>query len=103
LPLTGAHIHSGAAGVNGPVIVNFAGAFSGSGLADPDLALITPVSSMNYYVNIHNAVYPSGALRGQLEYIGTVSPPIPEPGTYALLMAGLGAVGFAVRRRRQAA
>ena len=103
LPLTGAHIHSGAAGINGPVIVNFSGAFSGNGLADPDLALITPVSSMNYYVNIHNAAYLGGALRGQLEYIGTVSPPIPEPETYALLMAGLGAVGFAVRRRRQAA
>lgn len=28
--------------------------------------------------------------------------PIPEPGTYAMLLAGLAAVGFAVRRRRQA-
>ena len=29
-----------------------------------------------------------------------VSPPIPEPGTYALLSLGLAAVGLATRRRR---
>ena len=29
-----------------------------------------------------------------------VSPPIPEPGTYALMGLGLGAVGLATRRRR---
>lgn len=28
------------------------------------------------------------------------TPPVPEPGTYALLLAGLGVVGFVTRRRR---
>lgn len=29
------------------------------------------------------------------------TPPVPEPGTYALLLGGLGAIGFVTRRRRQ--
>lgn len=32
---------------------------------------------------------------------GGVTPPIPEPETYALMLAGLGVVGFVARRRRR--
>lgn len=40
----------------------------------------------------------------QAKYSGTlaVTAAVPEPETYALLLAGLGAVGFVVRRRRDA-
>jgi PEP-CTERM motif-containing protein len=33
--------------------------------------------------------------------IGVVTAPVPEPETYALMLAGLGALGFVARRRRQ--
>lgn len=33
-------------------------------------------------------------------YSGTVAMPVPEPETYALMLAGLGLVGFATRRRK---
>ena len=96
-PLSGAHIHNGPAGVNGPVIVNFSGAFSGNGLIDADLALITPANAALFYVNLHNAVFPGGAIRGQLQFVGSV----PEPATYGLMLAGMGAIGLLARRRRR--
>ena len=98
--VTAAHIHAGPAGVNGPVKVNFtfpagtagAGAFSGS-VVDADAEFITALSAANFYVNIHTNEFPGGALRGQLA-------PVPEPETYALMLAGLGVVGWSARRRR---
>lgn len=99
LPLTGAHIHSAAAGSNGPVIIDFAATTLGS-VVDADAASINPGNAGNFYVNLHNAIHPGGAIRGQLMFVKTVNPPVPEPETYALLLGGLGAIGFLARRRR---
>lgn len=99
MPLTGAHIHQAPAGVAGPVVVNFDGQLIGSNLFDADSALITPGTASGFYVNLHNAIYPAGAIRGQLEYVGTANV-VPEPQTYALMIVGLGAVGFMARRRK---
>ena len=70
---TAAHIHEGAAGVNGPVVVPFEPPATG----DPgemgecitaDAAVLARIrqNPAGFYVNVHNAAYPGGAIRGQL-------------------------------------
>jgi hypothetical protein len=65
---TAAHIHKGGKGVSGPVVVPFGSAYKASGCVKTAKALIEKIetSPNAYYVNIHNAKYPAGALRGQL-------------------------------------
>ena len=61
-----AHIHRGEAGVPGGVVVPLS---PGSGCIDGvDADLIKDIrqNPSNYYVNVHNAEFPGGALRGQL-------------------------------------
>ncbi|MEM6793312.1 MAG: spondin domain-containing protein [Acidobacteriota bacterium] len=67
-PVVVAHVHSGAPGVNGPVIFPF---------ADPTANPITETFAITadqvasfldsgYYVNIHTDVFPDGEIRGQV-------------------------------------
>jgi hypothetical protein len=69
-PITAAHIHVGVGGVNGPVVVNFDVPNNGlSGCVDgveKDLVKAIRQNPSGYYVNVHNAEFPAGALRGQL-------------------------------------
>lgn len=67
---TAAHIHEAPPTAAGPVVVSLSAPASGSSEACISIAkelakeiLKTPG---DYYVNVHNAVYPSGAVRGQL-------------------------------------
>ena len=69
-PVTGAHIHVGGKRVAGPIVVSFISEpTSGGGMSgclndeDADAILAAPG---DYYVNVHNADFPSGAIRGQL-------------------------------------
>jgi len=102
-PPTDMHIHgpSAPAGVNAGVFIGLGVATSGgagtliSSLVHGNLAQVTQIlnSPDTFYVNIHNGSFPGGAVRGQ----------VPEPATALLLgagLAGLGAVGRRVQRRR---
>ena len=68
--VTAAHIHLGAAGKSGGPKVTFKKAADGSwkGCSPADKALLNDIMQNpgNYYVNVHNKEFPSGALRGQL-------------------------------------
>ena len=67
---TAAHIHKGATGQEGPVAVPLQAPKGGSvkGCAKADAPVITAIiqDPAGYYVNIHNAAFPKGAVRGQL-------------------------------------
>jgi len=70
---TAMHIHRGAAGAGGGVIVPLnvesklgAGALTGTATADLDAVAEILGGAENFYVNIHTADFPRGALRAQL-------------------------------------
>lgn len=67
---TAAHIHAGVAGIAGPVVVTLSPPEGGTsaGCASVDRALYMEIrkNPAAYYVNVHTAEFPSGALRGQL-------------------------------------
>ncbi|NNF53166.1 MAG: CHRD domain-containing protein [Acidimicrobiales bacterium] len=69
---TAAHIHEATAGSNGPVVVTLAPPVNGYSegcvdTGDADLAAdIVLRESSEYYVNVHNAEFPGGAVRAQL-------------------------------------
>jgi len=73
-PPVAAHIHVGAAGENGPVVVPFeapaTGMSKGCVDVDPSLAAAIVANPSGYYVNVHTAAYPPGAVRGQLAPLG---------------------------------
>ena len=70
-PILAAHIHHGVAGVAGPVVVPLppTGPSSGDGCTTGvarALALDIIQHPADYYVNTHNAEFPTGVARGQL-------------------------------------
>lgn len=71
VPPTGAHIHTGAAGTNGAVLIDLAE--GGSSLATDFLGTrpitaetVADLEAGRWYVNTHSAAMPAGEIRGQI-------------------------------------
>lgn len=105
---TAQHIHIGPAGVNGPIVVNLPGTWTGSGngpwtlvgntttdLATASSIIATP---SGFYVNVHNADFPGGAVRGQLAAFTGNIPTVSTMGIFALI-AAMAIAGLLVMRR----
>ena len=82
--VTGAHIHTGAVGMTGPVAVdlmggatvNSDGTFLTSGSLPVTAGLVAAMRAGNTYVNLHTDLNPSGELRGQIttgaSFVGSI-------------------------------
>jgi hypothetical protein len=89
--VTGHHIHQAAAGVNGAVVVNFGGAYSGSVTIATALAAQIATQPRNFYVNLHTAPFPGGEIRGQLVADPVIAPTL---STSVLILLALMLAGF---------
>jgi hypothetical protein len=59
----------------------------------PVMQAAQPNQAIGLYFDIHTNAYPGSAIRGQITAV-------PEPETYALMLAGLGVLGWAARRKQ---
>jgi len=82
--VTGAHIHTGAVGVTGPVALNLMGGsslngggnFVASGSLPISASLVSSMRAGNTYINLHTDLNPSGEVRGQIttgaSFVGSI-------------------------------
>jgi trimeric autotransporter adhesin len=75
-PITASHIHRGAVGVAGPIVIGFTpaasfsnGTLTGTFAITSDLATEILQNPGNFYVNVHTSACGGGAARGQLAFV----------------------------------
>jgi hypothetical protein len=68
------------------------------GVAGAESALLAGIASGHAYFTLHTSTFPNGEIAGFL-----TPPAVPEPTTWALLIAGFGLAGVSLRRRRSLA
>lgn len=93
---TVSHFHGpAAAGVNAGVQIGLPTGSPKIGNATLSEAQEADLLGELWYINVHTGLHPGGEIRGQILLV-------PEPATYALMLAGLGLVGWVAARRRGA-
>ena len=102
-PITIAHIHTGAFGIGGPVLLDIRSLIrttneGRAGSIVNGTLNVTAVQAQvllagNGYFNIHTERFGGGEIRGQINVV-------PEPSTYLLMATGLGGLALIARRKR---
>jgi hypothetical protein len=75
---------------------NFRNNFGGGSVNGAQAALLLGLQQNLAYLNIHTDIFPSGEIRGFLTAV-------PEPASWALMIAGFGMAGITLRRRAEPA
>lgn len=93
--VTQSHIHEGAEGVSGGVVVpldveGFEGSSEGC-VEDQDADVLQAIhdSPEGYYVNLHTEDFPAGAIRGQLTATAQPDTAVPVSGTSPVALIGI--------------
>ena len=85
------HFHIGAAGTNGPVSIDFVSQGFQTGSTSGEYVKVLTLTQVQadaliagrIYVNIHNASFPGGEIRGQLNYNQSLTRTVPVNGTFS--------------------